>query len=129
MGDIVAVNGRPVKGFYVTMAEGVLASVALTPGRAIAELAGGCPTQVHYVFLHADGTPIGTISVGGIQSGVPSASAPAVAGANMYAVQGGTGPFLGARGQAGMLRSVSGNRFASMAEDPAYRRIHGGGGK
>ena len=38
---------------------------------------------------------------------------------------GGTGAFLGARGQLGGSRGS--NRTASIAEDPAYRRVNGGG--
>jgi hypothetical protein len=128
MGDIVAVNGKPVKGLYQGRFSGFLASTTLAPGRAIADLPGACPASINYVFLHADGTVIGTIMVQSVQSGVPLPGAPAAApSGNLNAIVGGTGAFLGARGQTGTLRLVSGNRFASMAEDPAYRRIHGGG--
>jgi hypothetical protein len=128
MGDIVAVNGKAVKGLYQGRFSGFLASVTLEPGRAIADLPGACPASVNYVFLHPDGTLIGSIMVQSVQSGVPLPGAPAAAlSGSLNAIVGGTGAFLGARGQTGTLRLVSGNRFASMAEDPAYRRIHGGG--
>lgn len=128
MGDIVRVNGKPVKGLYEGTFPGFLASVTLIPGRAIADLPGACPASINYVLLHEDGTVIGSIMAQSVQSGVPLPGAPAEAPAgSLNAVVGGTGAFLGARGQTGVLRLVSANRFASMAEDPAYRRTHGGG--
>jgi uncharacterized protein (TIGR03437 family) len=43
-----------------------------------------------------------------------------------FAVVGGTGAYLGARGQAAVA-SAAGVRTASMTEDPAYRRLNKGG--
>jgi uncharacterized protein (TIGR03437 family) len=43
------------------------------------------------------------------------------------AITGGTGAFLGVRGQAGFSAIVTTGRAASVAEDPAMRRTLGGG--
>src|SRR5262249_12788250 len=62
--------------------------------------------------------------------GAPQALLPMAAGAT--AITGGTGAFLGARGQAGFsAMNVGGRvaRLASMAEDPANRRARGGGAR
>jgi uncharacterized protein (TIGR03437 family) len=51
----------------------------------------------------------------------------AVTGGN-FAITGGTGAFLGARGQHGVVASTQpAPRAASMVEDPSYRWVNGGG--
>jgi hypothetical protein len=126
LGDIVAVNGKPMKGTWTMSFPRVLAATTLSPGRPIADLAGACPGVLNWVFVYPDGSPMGTISAVGMNSGVPAPGAPTTATRNMFAVVGGTGPFLGARGQAAYI-SWTNARYASMLEDPANRRIHGGG--
>lgn len=46
-----------------------------------------------------------------------------------YAIIGGTGAFLGVRGQVGFVRSTAPQRNASVYEDPANRRTNGGGAR
>jgi hypothetical protein len=91
--------------------------------------------QVTWEIQQADGTPIGTIvgagpAQGPPQPGAPSAFLPTAAGAT--AITGGTGAFLGVRGQAGFSRlNVDGRvaRVASASEDPANRRSRAGGAR
>jgi hypothetical protein len=85
---------------------------------------------VHYLeILQPDGTPIGTIMVSGMSSGNPPPGAPSALSRDNLAVIGGTGAFLGARGQAGNAAdSLPANaRVTSTSEDPANRRLHGAG--
>jgi hypothetical protein len=124
--DISAVNGRPVKSNYVILQRGIRATTDLTPGRVIADFANGCLAELRYIFLQPDGTLIGSLVASGSSSSVPPPGAPAVAADTTYlnVVVGGTGPFLGARGQATITGS---SRMASIVEDPACRRANGGG--
>lgn len=128
VGDIVSVNGRPVKGLFVQRwGPRLLGAPQFTPGRAIADIGGGCPLEALFMLTQTDGTPIGAIMASGTSWG-PLPGAPAGATAFSFAVTGGTGAFLGARGQASRV-SATAVRSASMQEDPAYRRLNGGGGQ
>jgi uncharacterized protein (TIGR03437 family) len=126
LGDIVAVNGKPVKGVWAYRALNTLAAADFTPGRPIADRGGNCVVDEYFLVLSPDGTEIGTIMTTGLGAGVAPPGSPVAATSNNMAVVGGTGAFLGVRGQ--MSASGSANlRHASMMEDPAYRRINGGG--
>jgi hypothetical protein len=126
MADIVAVNGRPAKGFRVGRSYQPRYVTELTPARTIADISGNCATDMRWAILQPDGTPIGTIIAEGLGGTPPPPGAHSSTTAHDMAVVGGTGAFLGARGQAGRVRSAGG-RSTTMAEDPAYRRINGGG--
>ncbi|MBM3747288.1 MAG: hypothetical protein FJW34_15985, partial [Acidobacteria bacterium] len=126
IGDIVAVNGKPAKGLRISRSFPPRYISSLTPGRAIADISGNCLTDVHLAILQPDGTPIGTIVASGLGGTTPPPGAPLAAASHSIAVVGGTGAFLGVRGQFGGVRDIS-RRNASMVEDPAYRRINGGG--
>jgi len=72
-------------------------------------------------ILLSDGTPVGSITASGLNTSPPP-------GSGGYAVTGGTGSFLAARGE--ILQSKVLNIFgrpASVREDPSRRRINGGG--
>jgi hypothetical protein len=97
-----------------------------TPGRAIADVAGNCVQDNAFAILQPDGTAVGTILARGLGGVTLLPGAPATATVHDLAVIGGTGAFLGARGYAGVVRSA-GIRSASVLEDPANRRINGGG--
>jgi uncharacterized protein (TIGR03437 family) len=131
-GDIVAVNGQPAKGVYVGRPVGILLTPTPVPGRAIADTTHASLRSHTFEILKVDGTPVGTIMSSGLDGGLPPAGAPAypVAARGDYTIFGGTGAFLGARGElvqrAQNLEAVP-PRAASMAEDPARRRINGGG--
>ncbi len=126
-GDIVAVNGKPAKGsFTLQYGTRALGSSQFTPGRAIFDLGGGCQLQAAFNLLQEDGTPVGTLMATGTTAMGPPPGAPSSATGFNFVVVGGTGAFLGARGQT-FLATAAGVRSASMIEDPAYRRINGGG--
>jgi len=127
MADIVLINGKPAKGFYLRPWTQVLAATELTPGRSIADVAGSCPGTHTVTILHPDGTPIGSIMASGVAGRPIPPGAPGSATGSNLAVVGGTGAFLGARGQVADLPAIRSGRAASMTEDPAYRRINGGG--
>src|ERR1035437_208894 len=124
--DIVAVNGQPAKGLYVGRPRTVLATPTPTPGQAIADTTHNSFRDVFFEILKSDGTPIGSIAATGLTGGASPPGAPLAQQGSNWAIIGGTGAFLGARGQAG---SGTGNspRAASISEDPANRRINGGG--
>ena len=124
--DIVAVNGQPARGLYVGRPRGIITSPTPTPGQAIADTAHNSFRDLFFEILNSDGTAIGSITATGLAGGNPPPGAPATLQGSNWAIIGGTGAFLGARGQAG---SAAGNspRAASISEDPANRRINGGG--
>ncbi len=132
IGDIVAVNGQPAKGTHTRGAIGNLGlNPAPNPGQAIADVARTAVAVFTFEILKTDGTPIGTIVANGLAGGVaPPGSPLTVTGGNNFVITGGTGAFLGARGQLGAVApptGVSVQRPASMTEDPANRRRNGGG--
>jgi hypothetical protein len=124
VGDIVAVNGNPAKGLLVERAIDVLAMPNLMAGRPIADLQRAIVQDDTFEILQANGTPVGTIMTAGLGGGAVPPGAPSASTQSNFTVIGGTGAFLGVRGQAGYV-SVS-RRFASVTEDPANRRILGG---
>src|SRR6266568_3684681 len=83
--DIVAVNGQPVKGTQILRENILRLSPNPSPGQAIADIVGASAV-LKWVILKPDGTLIGTlVGEGGL--GAPTA------------IVGGTGAFLGARGE------------------------------
>ena len=127
--DIVAVNGQPAKGVAAFQSRTVRLIPNSTPGAAIADLGRGSIVQYSYEILQSDGTPIGSIMTSGFGGGPRTPGAPLAVTAGNMAIIGGTGAFVGARGQAGLVFSPGSIelRSASMAEDPAARRSIGGG--
>jgi uncharacterized protein (TIGR03437 family) len=129
--DMVAVNGQPVKGTHVRSAVNFFLRTAPTPGQAIADTAWNGLAAFTFEILKTDGTSIGTIVTYGFAgaSAPPGAPLTATAGGN-FVIMGGTGAFLGARGQMEMVANppgVASQRGASITEDPANRRLNGGG--
>jgi len=128
--DIVAVNGQPIKGTYANAGTAMVLRTAPTPGQTIADMVRQAITVTTFEILKSDGTSIGTIVASGLFAGdAPPGSPTAAAGSNL-AITGGTGAFLGARGQMSAASAAPGvvtQRAASITEDPANRRRHGGG--
>ena len=129
LGDIVTVNGQPAKGIMVERLIRLGLALAPTPGNAIADVTRTQIGDRIFEILKSDGTAIGSIMVSQFTGGPPAPGAPLAASGGNLAIVGGTGAFLGARGQAftGARPDQIGSRQASMAEDPANRRRHGGG--
>jgi len=129
--DIVAVNGQPAMGVFFRERRTIMLTPDPTPGQAIADVTrtlSGFETA--FEILQPDGTPIGSVFLAALGGGSPTPpGAPLVQNLSNLAIVGGTGAFLGARGQGGEA-AVPGNtaaRQASMTEDPSKRRINGGG--
>src|SRR5215472_17766617 len=127
LGDIVAVNGQPAKGLYVGRTKGIIATPTPVPGNAIADVARTSLRDYVFEILKSDGAPVGTVFGSGFAGGPPPPGAPLDSQGSNYAITGGTGAFLGARGQ--LTEGPGGGRSALMTEDPSYRRIHGGNKK
>jgi len=133
IGDIVSVNGVPVKGTWRASLFGILSLPDPQPGQGISDTFRSTTALWTMEILQLDGTPIGSIFGYGLTSGpVPPGSPPQHIGQNV-AVVGGTGAFFGARGQMGVggpPRTVINppRPNASIAEDPSQRRVIGGGG-
>ncbi|MBI3696596.1 MAG: hypothetical protein HY238_17365 [Acidobacteria bacterium] len=132
IGDIVAVNGQPAKGTLTRNLRQVSLGLAGNPGQAIADTQRAAVLVDAFEILKSDGTPgtpIGIIVTSGFGTGSPPRGAPLSITQGNYAITGGTGAFLGARGQAGQAASPQPPfpRQASVMEDPANRRRNGGG--
>jgi hypothetical protein len=117
IGDIVSVNGKPVKGTEVFRGEAVTLTPKPNPGQAIADTVRGNIDDLRFEIQQTDGIPIGTIMAIGLNGGSAPSGAPAASSAGNHAIVGGTGAFLGVRGQ--VEGAASGARQASMTEDPA----------
>ena len=129
--DIVAVNGEPVKGTMVRNLRNMNLAAVPTPGQAIGDAPRGAIVTDYFEILKTDGSTIGTVIVSGLVAGPPPPGAPLAVTQGNLAVVGGTGAFLGIKGQSGQNANpqVVTLRPASVTEDPANRRQNGGGGR
>jgi uncharacterized protein (TIGR03437 family) len=130
LADIVAVNGQQVKGNFAASNVVVGFRTDATPGFAIGDAYRNTIAAITLEILKSDGTPIGTLVANGLSGGTPPPGSPVPIstipqGGHNLAITGGTGAFLGARGQIGSLPPVA--RNTSFTEDPVNRRRHGGG--
>ena len=123
IGDIAAVNGQPARGLYAGRTRVLNANSTPVPGQAIADAMRTGMREHIFEILQPDGTPIGTIMAMGFSGGNAPPGQPSSERAN-WAITGGTGAFLGARGQ--VEGTGTNGRAASFAEDPANRRLNGG---
>ena len=133
MGDIVVVNGRVAKGTQLSERRIVSLSTSPAPGQAIADTIRNSIAIQSFEILQGDGTPIGSIFLSGLADSGAQPNKPPGAPSDQimsnWAIVGGTGAFLSARGQAGEGTSPQPNgppRQASYSEDPANRRRNGG---
>lgn len=127
--DIVAINGQPAKGTMTRNFQYFRLSTAPAPGGAIADTARNGVALDTFEILKSDGSAIGTIVTTGVAPGPPPPGAPVSVAQGNFAIIGGTGAFLGVRGQSGNSQTVTAQtiRSASITEDPASRRQNGGG--
>jgi hypothetical protein len=128
VGDIVAAGGAPAKGTLLCTHTMFVLSPTATPGsmKAIADTSRAMMDDCSLEILASDGTAVGTIFIHGLFGGAPPPGAPASSARSNLIITGGTGAFLGARGQAGQTGPWT-PRVASVTEDPANRRANGGG--
>ncbi len=115
VGDIVAVNGTPAKGLWVYRTAALSPRVNPQPGQTIADYDGDGGVFCFWQILGPDGRWIGNLLDGG---GFP---------ASYHTITGGAGAFLGVTGEHRFLETIRPQRTASVTEDPANRRINGGG--
>jgi uncharacterized protein (TIGR03437 family) len=135
VGDIVAVNGKPAKGSLIARQEAISINPTPVAGQGIADITRTAVTEFLFEIQQADGSPVGnidtlTLSGGAAPLGLAGGAAPlGVPLGSNHAVVGGTGAFVGVRGQgaSAVLPGNTGPRIASMTEDPARRRDNGGG--
>jgi hypothetical protein len=99
-GDIVAVNGQPAKGVVVGRPVGIDLNAFPRPGQAIADKTHASLKSFTFEILKIDNTPVGTMMSFGFDGGQPPPGAPSypVAARGNFTIFGGTGAFLGARG-------------------------------
>jgi hypothetical protein len=128
IGDIAAVNGAPAKGTLLCTHTMFVLSPTATVGtlRAIADTRRAMIDDCSLEVLTSDGKTVGTIFIHGLFSGPRAPGAPLAVAFSNIIVTGGTGAFLGVRGQAGQAGPWT-PRVASVTEDPAKRRDNGGG--
>ena len=128
--DIVAVNGQPAKGVALYRARTVNLTPSPAPGNAISDVMRNGAIDQMFEILSGEGTTsIGTILASGLAAGPAPPGSPLDAVQANLAIFGGTGAFLGARGQVNQGTTTVPDRIASINEDPSKRRINGGGGK
>ena len=127
--DIVAVNGQLAKGTMTRNIRQVLLNPAPNPGQGIADTVRNAVAGDSFEILKSDGNPIGTIVSYGVAAGSPPPGAPLSITQANFAIMGGTGAFLGARGQWGqaVTPQTIADRPGSVTEDPGNRRRNGGG--
>ena len=127
LADIVAINGQPVKGLYVSRNRVIQGGPTATPGQVISDASVTAYREDLFKILQTDGTPIGSITALGISGGTPPPGGALTQTGGDWAITGGTGAFLGVRGSMGGTGAQKGGRPASMSEDPSARRTLGGG--
>jgi hypothetical protein len=127
LGDITAVNGHRVKGTYVGVPFKLGLNPTPQPGQAIADMAAVSFRQESFQILGLDRVPVGSIVALGTAGGPPPPGAPSVQANGDLAIVGGTGAFIGVRGEKGRGTSIVPLRYAAVDEDPANRRQIGGG--
>jgi hypothetical protein len=125
--DIIAVNGKPARGTAVSRQTVLRSASAPVPGQAIADVERLAILEFMWEILDEGGVPIGSIMASGMNFGSPPPGSPSTMLRDNMTITGGTGAFLGIRGQAGSGPNISSSRQASVTEDPSNRRRNGGG--
>jgi uncharacterized protein (TIGR03437 family) len=127
IGDIVAVNGAAAKGAYVSRLLFLNLAPAPTRGQAVSDTTRAAAFDFTFEIQQADGRPLGSIMGSGLSGGPAAPGSPSAFTGWSAAVTGGVGFFIGARGTSGVGPTPVAVRNASVTEDPANRRQHGGG--
>jgi hypothetical protein len=130
-GDITAVNADAMKGTWIARVQVFRMATTPTAGSSIGDSNRFGIAEFQLEIIQPDGTPVGSIFMQGQNFGAPIPGAPMASNGGSFAIVGGTGAFLGARGQASTApaRAGGGARNASINEDPSARRQRTGGGQ
>lgn len=130
LADVIKVGGKPAAGTFVGY--GVVLNSATqsapVPGRPIADSARNQLVMFNLEIMTADRSQVGSLV--GLYAGAAAPGPGVPRGLGILSVLGGSGAFAGARGQGSIVAALSRNineRLTSMAEDPAFRRVNGGG--
>lgn len=127
IGDIVSVEGIPVKGTaYESIGAGLNGSGPNpAPGGAIVDQRRVGVVQWDLEFLDGAGREIGTLRVEGLDAGQPTPpGAPAAMPHGASIITGGSGAFLGVHGYFSAPNDATfGARLTSACEDPSLRRV------
>ncbi len=118
--DIVTINGRKSKGATVARIFWVGLNTNPSGSQAIADVNRFQAMDIVLEIQQADGTSVGTIVLSGVTGGAAPLGAPKSGVTGNFAVIGGTGAFLGARGQAATIMNT--HRPTSNLENPINRR-------
>jgi hypothetical protein len=118
--DIATINGRKSKGTTVARIFWVGLNSNPSGSQAIADVNRFQAMDILLEIQQADKTPVGTIVLTGVTGGAAPVGAPKSAPTGNFAVTGGTGAFLGARGQAATIMNT--HRTSSTFENPINRR-------
>jgi hypothetical protein len=113
VGDIVSINGQPAKGLWSSSFYAMTYRSAPQPGQAIADFDLSGTNFCTWQIFAPDGTFLGMIRDSGAGQG--------------HTILGGLAAFLGAIGSHDNGSVSIPPRQASVAEDPANRRLWGGG--
>ena len=122
--DIVSVNGKPARGSLIFATRLIQVVPNPSPGQAIGDLGRFSMGDLHIEIMESDGTRMGSIMSSGFGGGPAPPGLPS--GVSNFILTGGSGAFLGIRGTLHYPPGTPGSRNASMQEDPAMRRTHGG---
>ena len=76
IGDIVAINGQPVRGTVSHTARWTNLTPTPTPGKAIADMVRGGLGQWAFEIQNSEGTPIGTLFIAGMHGGARTPGSP-----------------------------------------------------
>jgi len=119
--DIVAINGKKSKGTTVARIFWVGLNSNPSGSQAIADVTRFQAMDIVLEIQQGDGASVGAIFLSGVTGGAPPLGAPKAGVTGNFAVVGGTGAFLGARGQAATI--MNNHRATSTFENPINRRI------
>ena len=125
IGDVVAVNGTPAKGNMTMRGAFIALDPNPAPGVGVADTTNRLFGDWVFNIHRTDGSPVGSIMATGWSFGDRAAGVLGP-GQGDLAVSGGTGAFLGVRGQGNETGTPGARRAASITEDPGNRRIIGG---
>jgi len=124
--DIVDVNGTPVKGTVVGRVQSTSLRPAPTGMTGVADISRNNLSEFQMEILQEDGTEVGSLVLTGFGGVTPGVGSPVGGLVGSFAVTGGTGSFVGARGQGAVVDYAP--RNTSFTENPVQRRVHPGAG-
>jgi len=124
--DLVRIGESRVTGTYLSQGIVVAASSAMqpVPGRPIADFPRNRMHQFVIEVLTPEGAQVGALF--GVQMGAGGPPPGVPRGAGIWAITGGSGAYVGVHGQATNVQQTNA-RLTSFREDPAFRRVNGGG--